>query len=78
MSDDAQTFRTVLRVQARGRRELALPFDPAEVWGRRDRYHVTGTIDCNPFAAVVVRGRSWVSPWELSGARTLASWSRPR
>jgi hypothetical protein len=32
MSDDAQTFRTVLRVQARGRRELALPFDPAEVW----------------------------------------------
>jgi hypothetical protein len=31
MSDDAQTFRTVLCVQATGRRELALPFDPAWV-----------------------------------------------
>jgi Bacteriocin-protection, YdeI or OmpD-Associated/Domain of unknown function (DUF1905) len=63
MSDDAQTFRTVLGVQATGRRELALPFDPAEVWGRRDRYHVTGTIDGNPVRGPLssVAG-GWVLP----------------
>ena len=22
-----------------------MPFDPAEAWGRRDRYHVTGTVN---------------------------------
>jgi hypothetical protein len=63
MSDDAQTFRTVLGVQATGRRELALPFDPAEVWGLRDRYHVTGTIDGNPVRGPLssVAG-GWVLP----------------
>jgi hypothetical protein len=63
MSGDAQTFRTVLGVQATGRRELALPFDPAEVWGRRDRYHVPGTIDGNPVRGPLssVAG-GWVLP----------------
>jgi hypothetical protein len=53
----------VLGVQATGRRELALPFDPAEVWGRRDRYHVTGTIDGNPVRGPLssVAG-GWVLP----------------
>jgi len=29
---------------ASGGATLLFPFDPAEAWGRRDRYHVTGTI----------------------------------
>jgi len=63
MIDDPQTFRTVLRLQARGRRELALPFDPAEVWGHRNRYHVTGTIDGHPVRGPLssVAG-GWVLP----------------
>jgi hypothetical protein len=34
---------------------LELPFDPAEVWGPRDRYHVTGTIENHGFRGVIER-----------------------
>lgn len=63
MSTDAQTFRTMLLVPAKGRRELALPFDPAQVWGGRDRYHVTGTIDGHPVRGPLAsRDGRWVLP----------------
>ena len=33
-----------MEVDSRGRVVIALPFDPAEHWGPRARYHVTGTV----------------------------------
>jgi hypothetical protein len=39
-----QTFTTTLEPRPRGGIVVALPFDPAEAWGVRDRYHVAGTI----------------------------------
>lgn len=41
----ARTFRATIEPLGRGRGRLVLPFDPAEVWGARQRYHVTGTVD---------------------------------
>jgi Bacteriocin-protection, YdeI or OmpD-Associated/Domain of unknown function (DUF1905) len=38
-------FRATIEGSENGRAFLFLPFDPAEVWGTRERYHVTGTID---------------------------------
>ena len=47
--------RTGLRV------EIPLPFDPADVWGRRDRYHVTGTVNGARFRGPLVsRGGAWL------------------
>ena len=37
-----------------GRVEIRLPFDPADAWGRRDRYHVTGTVDGDCFRGPLV------------------------
>ncbi len=56
---------TVRRFQARamriGRRvEIALLFDPADAWGRRDRYHVTGTVQGARFRGpLVFRDATW-------------------
>ena len=39
---------------------IPLDFDPATVWGRRDRYHVTGTIDGGTFrGALAHRDGGW-------------------
>src|SRR6266567_8530522 len=39
---------------------IPLPFDPAEPWGRRDRYHVTGTIESVRFrSSLVLRQGTW-------------------
>jgi hypothetical protein len=39
---------------------IRIPFDPAEAWGRRDRYHVAGTIDGVGFrTALVHRAGAW-------------------
>ena len=63
MVDGAQVFTAALRVRADGRRELQLPFDPAQVWGERDRYHVTGSIDGHPVRGPLTRGDGgWVLP----------------
>jgi len=39
-----QRFQTVL-VQSGTRTVIRLPFDPPQVWGARQRYHITGTIN---------------------------------
>jgi hypothetical protein len=41
-------FRARLEGSAKSRVYVPLPFDPAEVWGARPRYHVTGTINGLP------------------------------
>lgn len=38
---------------------IPLPFDPAEAWGRRHRYHVTGTVDEVGFRTTLVRDKIW-------------------
>jgi len=39
---------------------IPLPFDPAEAWGRRDRYHVTGIVQGVRFrTALVLRQGAW-------------------
>lgn len=42
--DAARTFTVAVERDARGRTIVALPFDPAEAWGVRERYHITGTV----------------------------------
>ncbi len=39
-----QRFRAVV-AQEGSRTFIALPFDPNAVWGVRQRYHITGTVD---------------------------------
>jgi hypothetical protein len=39
-----RTFAAVVEPDARGRVVIALPFDPAEQWGPRTRYHVAGMV----------------------------------
>jgi acylphosphatase len=38
---------------------VPLPFDPAEAWGMRDRYHVTGTIEGVGFRTVLEHEGGW-------------------
>ena len=64
MSEDPSTFR---RFEARATRKpaggavIALPFEPAGVWGKRDRYHMTGTIEGVRFRGVLTRREGgWV------------------
>ena len=52
-AERVQTFNATIRMETGGRMVIALPFDPAEVWGRRSRYHVTGTIDGRPVRAAI-------------------------
>jgi hypothetical protein len=33
----------------RGGISIAIPFDPSQAWGERDRYHVHGTVGGQPF-----------------------------
>ena len=42
-----------------GRVTIPLPFDPSEVWGLRDRYHVTGTIDGVGFRTTLSPANGW-------------------
>ena len=45
--------------RAAGGVTIPLPFDPAEAWGRRDRYHVTGTIEGLGFRTTLVHQSIW-------------------
>jgi hypothetical protein len=39
------TFTATAQARPRGGMAIALPFDPAEAWGDRDRYYLAGTIE---------------------------------
>jgi hypothetical protein len=52
-TDGSQRFRVAIEGSAKGRAYLVLPFDPAEVWGARARYHVQGQINGGPFRGAV-------------------------
>lgn len=42
---DMQSFEARLEGVEKGRVYVVLPFDPEEVWGPRERYHVSGTLN---------------------------------
>lgn len=58
-------------VEASGRIRIDVPFDPAEAWGPRDRYHVTGTVDGRPVRSVlrVTNGAAALTLGPASGHR---------
>ena len=45
--------------RASGGVTIHFPFEPDEVWGRRSRYHVTGTIDGVGFRTTLVHDSVW-------------------
>jgi Bacteriocin-protection, YdeI or OmpD-Associated/Domain of unknown function (DUF1905) len=57
----ARSFRSRAATKRSGGAIIPLPFDPAEAWGRRDRYHVTGTIEGVRFRGpLVLHQGAWV------------------
>ena len=56
----ARRFRESAARAASGGVTIRFPLDPGEAWGRRDRYHVAGTIDGVGFrTALVHRAGAW-------------------
>lgn len=49
-------FTAVVEVDTRGRVVIAVPFDPAEAWGPRPRYHITGTVAERRVRGALTRG----------------------
>ena len=47
------TFTATAEARPGGGIAIRLPVDPAEVWGERDRYYVSGTIERYPMRGVV-------------------------
>lgn len=43
----------------KGRVYLVMPFDAAQVWGPRERYHITGTINGMRIRGAVVKAAKW-------------------
>ena len=55
-----RSFQGIARRKATGGATIDLPFDPVPTWGRRDRYHVTGTIEGVRYRIVLMRrGSRW-------------------
>jgi Bacteriocin-protection, YdeI or OmpD-Associated/Domain of unknown function (DUF1905) len=55
-----QSFQSIATRRTTGGATIPLPFDPAAVWGRRDRYHVTGHINGVRFRGPLVdRQGAW-------------------
>ncbi len=50
------TFTATSTARPRGGISIALPFDPAEVWGDRDRWYLAGSIERYPMRATVTPG----------------------
>jgi hypothetical protein len=44
VSTTERTFKALLEAGTRGSGYVRLPFEPAEAWGDRDRYHVSGKL----------------------------------
>lgn len=56
-------FRAQIDGAEKGRVFVALPFDPAEAWGARARYHIRGTVDgCAVRGALVQSGKGSFLP----------------
>jgi len=56
---EGSRFRGRAARRAAGGVTIPLPLDPAEAWGQRDRYHVTGTIEGLGFRPTLVHQSTW-------------------
>jgi len=66
----SRRFRARLDGVETGRVYIALPFDPAEAWGARVRYHVGGTIDGKAVrGALIQSGKGSFLPLGLAWRR---------
>jgi hypothetical protein len=45
MSNATRRFKTIVQSGERGRVFIALPFDPSDVWGKKQRHHIRGTVN---------------------------------
>lgn len=68
-ADTTRRFSSNVESRPRGGIRIGLPFDPEEVWGALDDYHVSGTVGGQPFRGSLITGG--VSVLELG-----PSWSR--
>jgi hypothetical protein len=51
--DRTRRFTAMATVDEQGRTSVPVPFDPDEVWGRKPRHHVTGSLDGCGLRAVI-------------------------
>jgi hypothetical protein len=58
-----QRFRSTIQALGKSHAVVPVPFDPAKLWGERDRYLVRGTIEgCNVRGSLEERAGGWVLP----------------
>lgn len=58
-----KTFYAKIAGEAKRRVWIPVPFDPAKVWGRRERYHVGGTVNGMNVRGVIEQGGGgWLFP----------------
>jgi hypothetical protein len=79
------TFTATAEARPRGGISIGLPFQPADVWGDRDRYYVTGVIEGYPMRATIAAaeepvlelGPSWCRDPRVGAGATLRVTLRP-
>lgn len=60
---EGKAFRATVEGAEQSRAYIRLPFDPAEAWGSRPRYHVAGTIEgCQVRGALTESGKGYLLP----------------
>ena len=45
MATTSKSFKTTVQSGERGRVFIALPFKPSDVWGKKQRHHIAGTVN---------------------------------
>lgn len=60
---DRREFDAVLEADQRGHVRIRLPFDPSEVWGKKQRHFVRGSLNGTDFeGSLGSRGGAWFFP----------------
>jgi bacteriocin resistance YdeI/OmpD-like protein/uncharacterized protein DUF1905 len=50
---EAQRFTAILTAAGRGKLLVPIPFDPDQIWGAKQRHHITGTVNGIRIRAVI-------------------------
>jgi hypothetical protein len=60
---ERREFDTALEADERGRVRVRMPFDPSEIWGKRQRHYIRGTLNGVEFeGSLGSRGGAWFFP----------------